>query len=358
MVITGGAGFIGAHLVRACLEADAAQVVVIDALTYAANPDSLQDAQRDSRFRFHHLDICDGSACADVIRETQAQWVFHLAAESHVDRSIENPLQFMRTNAEGTANLLRNLLQYWEGLNREEQADFRYVQVSTDEVFGSLGDTGKFTEASPYYPNSPYAASKAAADHMARAFFQTYGFPCLLTHCGNNYGPLQFPEKLIPLVILNALEGKSLPVYGKGQNVRDWIHVEDHCQALIQVATHGQAGESYCIGADCTRSNLEVVRRISELIDEFQFTAPGVSCTTDLIQFVPDRPGHDYRYALDAGKLRESTSWRPQREFDHGLRATIEWYAANSEWVKRSRSRGYQGERLGLSHAPTSDSLS
>ncbi|KAA3605561.1 MAG: dTDP-glucose 4,6-dehydratase [Planctomycetota bacterium] len=347
ILITGGAGFIGANLVEACLRRGAGRVAVLDCLTYAANPLSLAWARQQKAFAFHQADVVDLPACKKILAEVHPDWVFHLAAESHVDRSIEQPLPFVRTNVQGTASLLQASLLHWQALPQSSQDRFRFVHVSTDEVFGSLEQDGYFREDTPVAPRSPYAASKAASDHLVRAYGHTYGLPYSMTHCGNNFGPYQFPEKLIPLMILRALQGKSLPVYGQGINIRDWIQVEDHCQALLQVAARGRAGQAYVIGARNDRPNLEVVEEICEVVDRLGLTAPGVRQSRDLIRFVEDRPGHDFRYAIDPAKLERETGWRPQREFSQALHETVLWYQENQPWVEECE-KSYAGQRLGL----------
>jgi len=346
ILVTGGAGFIGSHLVEALLADGAGQVDVLDAFTYAANPLSLEAARRDPRCRVHRADVAETGAVAAVVAAADPDLVFHLAAETHVDRSIEGPRAFVRTNVTGTAVLLEALLAHWERLPATRQGGFLLVHVSTDEVFGSL-EEGAFTETSPYHPNSPYAASKAGGDHLVRAWVRTFGLPAVVTHCGNNYGPRQFPEKLVPLVILKAMAGEALPVYGRGENVRDWIHVRDHCRALLAVARRGQAGASYCIGAGCRLPNLELVRRICDRVDALGLGAgPGPS--RDRITFVPDRPGHDLRYAVDPSRLQEETGWRPEMGLETGLDETIRWFAGHRAWVETCRRHGWDGRRRGL----------
>ena len=348
LLITGGAGFIGSCLVRQVLRDEAnSRVVNLDKLTYAGNLDSLTDVDGDPRHIFVHGNIADRSLVARLLSEYRPTAVVHLAAESHVDRSIDAPRAFAETNVLGTVELLIAVLEYWQSLAGDQREAFRFLHVSTDEVFGSLGATGKFSETTPYAPNSPYAASKAAADHFVRAFGCTYGLPTLLTNCSNNYGPFQFPEKLIPLVILAAREGKPLPVYGKGENVRDWLYVEDHCRALRRVLAAGRAGESYNIGGDSERSNLAVVSAICDLVDELCPTAPTRPCR-ELVTFVADRPGHDLRYAMDATRIKTELGWQPTESFETGLRRTVQWYLEHDDWANRVTSGKYRGERLGL----------
>jgi len=349
VLITGGAGFIGSCLVRQIIaEEPTTRVVTLDKLTYAGNLDSLQPVMDDSRHRFVHGDIVDTALVRELLQTERPSVVVHLAAESHVDRSIDGPAAFVQTNVVGTFTMLDAARDHWKSLPVGEKEAFRFLHVSTDEVFGSLGDEGAFTETTPYSPRSPYSASKAASDHLVRAYHHTYGLPTLITNCSNNYGPYQFPEKLIPLMILNALEGKPLPVYGDGQNVRDWLFVEDHCRALRLVAEKGAPGETYNIGGNSERANLDVVKLICRIVDHLRPDLPHFPCES-LINFVADRPGHDRRYAIDAGKIRRELGWEPQRSFEEGLAATVAWYLENSEWVGRASSGAYQRERLGLS---------
>ncbi|CAN7655964.1 dTDP-glucose 4,6-dehydratase [Bosea sp. LjRoot237] len=345
-LVTGGAGFIGSTVVRHLIRQTPHQVLVIDKLTYAGNRDNLEPVSNDPRLSFLQADIGDATAMRQAFAEFRPDIVMHLAAESHVDRSIDGPAAFIETNIVGSFVLLQEALRHWRALPAEEQAGFRFHQISTDEVFGSLGEDGLFSETSPYQPNSPYSASKAASDHLARAWHHTYGLPVVLSNCSNNYGPYHFPEKLIPLMILNALEGKDLPVYGSGANVRDWLHVEDHARALALIAENGRIGESYNVGGSAERSNLQVVKAICALMDEL---APDASIgpRESLIRFVADRPGHDRRYAIDASKIERELGWRPQESFESGLRKTIAWYLENRDWWDRIRSGVYRGERLG-----------
>jgi dTDP-glucose 4,6-dehydratase len=347
VLVTGGAGFIGSALVRHLLLDAGHAVVNLDALTYSANPASLADLADHPGYRFVHADICDAAAVARAFDSHDPDAVINLAAESHVDRSIDAPAGFLRTNVEGTYVLLEAARRHWQGLDGARRERFRFHQVSTDEVYGALGPEGRFTEDSPYRPSSPYSASKAAADHLALAWQRTYGLPVVISNCTNNYGPRQFPEKLMPLVILNALEGRTLPVYGDGGQVRDWLHVEDHARALVAVLTKGRAGRSYNIGAECERRNIDVVRAICRLVDEADPGSPH-GPRERLIEFVADRPGHDRRYAMDPARARAELGWNPEVGFDDGLARTVRWYLDNESWWRPLRERVYGGERLGL----------
>lgn len=347
LLVTGGAGFIGSAVVRLLVRDHATRVVNVDKLTYAGNLDSLAEVVDDERYCFERVDICDAEALRALFERHQPAGVLHLAAESHVDRSIDGPGEFVTTNVVGTFTLLQEARRYWEGLDGEARARFRFVHVSTDEVFGSLGATGHFDEETPYRPNSPYSATKAASDHLARAWHHTYGLPVVTTNCSNNYGPCQFPEKLIPLTILNALEGKPLPVYGRGENVRDWLYVEDHAEALVRALEAGVPGKTYAIGGSAERRNIDVVRAVCALVDELAPSA-AIGPRERLIRFVADRPGHDARYAIDAGKIRRELGWAPRHSFDEGLRATVRWYLEHEAWWERVRTGVYRGERLGL----------
>ena len=346
-LITGGSGFIGSALVRALVELERAPVVNVDKLTYAANPRSLLDLAGSPHYQFEQVDIGDAPAIQRVFAQYQPDAIFHLAAESHVDRSIDAPHDFVRTNVVGTAILLGEARRYWQTMSGARARAFRFVHISTDEVFGSLGVDGTFSEASRYDPASPYAASKAASDHLVRAWHRTYGLPAIVTHSSNNFGPRQFPEKLIPLTILNALAEHPIAVYGRGENVRDWIHVDDHVNALLAIQARGRPGETYVISSGNERRNIDVVDAICDLVDA---AAPrrGGAVRRDLIRFVADRPGHDFRYALDATKLRAELGWRPGRDFESSLADTVRWYLDNEDWWEPLRRDVYGGERIGL----------
>ena len=350
ILVTGGAGFIGSAVVRHILENTADSVVVVDKLTYAGNLASLAPVAGDNRFAFEQIDICDREALKKVFATYEPAVVMHLAAESHVDRSIDGPAVFIETNIIGTYNLLETAREFWNGLTGDKKAHFRFHHISTDEVYGDLHSSDDFfTETTPYAPSSPYSASKASSDHLVRAWQRTYGLPALVTNCSNNYGPYHFPEKLIPLIILNAIAGKALPVYGDGQQIRDWLYVEDHARALYLVATQGQPGETYNIGGHNERKNLDVVSTICDLLEELVPVKPtGISQYRDLITFVTDRPGHDLRYAIDASKIQRELGWTPCETFESGIRKTVEWYLANETWWKHVLDGSYQGERLGL----------
>ena len=345
-IVTGGAGFIGSAVVRHLIADTRHEVLTLDKLTYAGNLDNLAAVADDPRYRFERADICDPSAIRRIFEDYRPDLVMHLAAESHVDRSIDGPGTFIETNVNGTFVLLEAARRHWAGLQGEAKARFRFHHVSTDEVFGSLGAEGLFHEDSPYQPNSPYSASKAASDHLARAWHHTYGLPTVASNCSNNYGPYHFPEKLIPLVILNALEGKPLPVYGTGANVRDWLYVEDHARALVEIATRGVGGESYNVGGWNERRNIDVVEAICDLVDEMA-PSKAIGARRKLITFVTDRPGHDGRYAIDASKIKRELGWEPRETFESGLRKTVRWYLDNPAWWGRIRSGVYRGERLG-----------
>ncbi len=347
-LVTGGAGFIGSAVVRNIVRNTPHNVVVVDLLTYAGNLDSLASVSSSSRYRFERADIVDQGAMARIFECYDPDVVMHLAAESHVDRSIDGPAEFMRTNVVGTFTLLQAALSHWRKLSIDRQRSFRFHHISTDEVFGALGKEGAFSESHPYDPNSPYSASKAASDHFVKAWGHTYGLPILITNCSNNYGPYHFPEKLIPLTILNALEGKPIPVYGRGENVRDWLFVEDHAEALLEVALRGRPGDRYNIGGRNELANIEVVRRICTLLDELRFD-PTLGERESLISFVTDRPGHDFRYAIDASKIMNELGWAPRETFESGLRKTVQWYLDNRQWWERVRAGVYRGERLGIS---------
>jgi dTDP-glucose 4,6-dehydratase len=343
--ITGGAGFIGSSVARRFIAETDDHILVYDKLTYAGNLDSLAPIVRSPRYAFRCEDICDRHAVARAFAEFQPDIVMHLAAESHVDRSIDEPAAFIETNLVGTFVMLDAALSYWRALPKHKAEAFRFMHISTDEVFGTLGDAGLFHEDTPYAPNSPYSASKAGSDHLVRAWRETYGLPTIVTNSSNNYGPYHFPEKLIPLTILNAIERKPLPVYGRGGNVRDWLYVEDHAAALMLVARKGGVGESYNVGGRNEKRNIDVVNMICEILDQLRPDPNG--SYRQLITFVEDRPGHDLRYAIDCSKIERELGWRPQHTFETGLRATIEWYLANSTWWQAIRSRTYRGERLG-----------
>ena len=345
IIVTGGAGFIGSALVRHLILNENANVTVVDKMTYAANRANLLSVEKTGRMTLIEADICDQAKMTDLIETTAPEQIIHLAAESHVDRSITGPRDFIETNITGTYCMLEAARGYWQNLGSDRQVKFRFLHVSTDEVFGSLGKDGLFKETTPYDPSSPYSASKAASDHLATAWFLTYGLPVLISNCSNNYGPYHFPEKLIPLVILNALEGEKLPVYGKGDNVRDWLYVEDHARALSLIATKGRPGETYNVGGRNERTNLQVVHAICDELDKI---IPGDAPRRNLIEFVTDRPGHDHRYAIDASKLETELGWQAEENFDTGLRATIQWYLDNPDWWGPLRKSVYSGERLGL----------
>jgi dTDP-glucose 4,6-dehydratase len=345
--VTGGAGFIGSAFIRLVMRERSTAIVNVDKLTYAGNLDSLEGVPEGDRYSFERVDVCDGPAIANALARHRPDAIVHLAAESHVDRSIDGPSTFITTNVVGTFTLLQEARAYWQSLEPERQRAFRFVHVSTDEVFGSLGPDGYFTEQTPYAPRSPYSASKAGSDHLVQAWHHTYGLPTITTNCSNNYGPFQFPEKLIPLMILNARAGKTLPVYGRGDNVRDWLFVDDHVRALLLVLDRGRVGETYNIGGANEWRNLDVVEEICRLVDEL---APDsrIGPRRTLIHFVDDRPGHDKRYAIDATRIRRELGWTPRETFESGLRQTVAWYLQNERWSKRVQSREYRGERLGL----------
>ncbi|MBI1250119.1 MAG: dTDP-glucose 4,6-dehydratase [Alphaproteobacteria bacterium] len=345
VLITGGCGFIGSAVCRLAIAEIGATILNVDAMTYAANAANVAPVASDPRYRFLQADVADADAMRTAFAAFKPDFVMHLAAESHVDRSITGSAAFIRTNVVGAHVMLEAARGYWEGLDARAKERFRFLHVSTDEVYGSLGADGYFTEASPYDPRSPYSASKAAADHLASAWRETYGFPAIISNCSNNYGPYHFPEKLIPLVILNALEGKPLPVYGDGRNVRDWLFVEDHARALFAVLQNGRAGEKYLIGGRSEKTNLDVVHTICDALDALR---PAATRRRDLITFVADRPGHDHRYAIDCAKTERELGWRPRESFETGLQKTVQWYLDNESWWRPIRERVYGGERLGL----------
>ncbi|NUN43529.1 MAG: dTDP-glucose 4,6-dehydratase [Hafnia paralvei] len=350
ILVTGGAGFIGSAVVRHIIADTNNSVVVVDKLTYAGNLESLNPVSDSDRYAFEQVDICNRTELDRVFAQYQPDYVMHLAAESHVDRSIDGPAAFIETNIVGTYTILEAARQYWNGLDEQRKSAFRFHHISTDEVYGDLHGTDDFfTETTPYAPSSPYSASKASSDHLVRAWLRTYGFPTIVTNCSNNYGPYHFPEKLIPLIILNALAGKPLPVYGNGAQIRDWLYVEDHARALYLVVTEGVIGETYNIGGHNERKNIDVVKTVCTLLEELVPSKPdGVEHYADLITYVTDRPGHDMRYAIDAAKIERELGWRPQETFESGIRKTVEWYLANESWWKRVQDGSYAGERLGL----------
>ncbi|AXO69059.1 MULTISPECIES: dTDP-glucose 4,6-dehydratase [Klebsiella pneumoniae complex] len=349
ILVTGGAGFIGSAVVRNIIENTADEAIVVDCLTYAGNLESLEKVAKSDRYHFEQVSICDRQALDAIFSKYQPDAVMHLAAESHVDRSIDGPAAFIETNVVGTYTLLEAARQYWNTLGPQAKLDFRFHHISTDEVYGDLeGTDDLFTETTPYAPSSPYSASKASSDHLVRAWLRTYGLPTIVTNCSNNYGPYHFPEKLIPLIILNALAGKPLPVYGNGSQIRDWLYVEDHARALYTVVTKGEIGETYNIGGHNERKNIDVVKTICALLEELVSAKPaGVKNYADLITYVKDRPGHDARYAIDASKIARELGWTPAETFESGIRKTVEWYLNNEVWWKRVQDGSYAGERLG-----------
>jgi dTDP-glucose 4,6-dehydratase len=346
ILVTGGCGFIGSNLVRHLLADSEHNVLNVDKLTYAGNRYSLADLETNPRYRFSQTDICDGDAIAGLMSEFAPDWIMHLAAESHVDRSIDGPGEFVQTNVVGTFTILQAARAHFETLSSDKKEQFRFLHVSTDEVYGSLGDEGLFSETTPYDPHSPYSASKAASDHLARAWADTYGLPVLVTNCSNNYGPYQFPEKLIPVVILKALRGEPIPIYGKGENIRDWLYVGDHAEALHTVIAKGSVGETYNIGGNNERQNIDLVRLLCSLLDELRPSADDKPYA-DQMTFVTDRPGHDLRYAIDAGKIKQELGWSPKQDHSSGFRKTVQWYLDNEAWTENILSGDYQLERLG-----------
>lgn len=343
--VTGGAGFIGSAVIRHLIEHTEHEVVNVDKLTYAGNLHSIKEVSNSPRYAFEQVDICDTTEVARIFKEYQPDIVMHLAAESHVDRSIDGPGEFIKTNILGTYTLLDAAKNHYKTLNKEKQSTFRFHHISTDEVYGDLeGTDDLFTETTSYAPSSPYSASKASSDHLVRAWQRTYGFPTLVTNCSNNYGPYHFPEKLIPLVILNALEGKTLPIYGKGNQIRDWLYVEDHARALVLVATKGEIAQTYNIGGHNEKQNIEVVKTICKILDK---KVPKETPYANLITFVTDRPGHDVRYAIDASKIEKELGWRPEETFETGLEKTVQWYLDNKTWWSAVQDGSYQRERLG-----------
>jgi len=347
LIVTGGAGFIGSAVIRYLINDTDVTILNVDKLTYAGNLDSLSTVKNNPRYHFAQVDICDVSALQQEFTQFKPDAIMHLAAESHVDRSIDGPAEFINTNIVGTYTLLEAARHYWQSLDSSAKARFRFHHVSTDEVYGSLEKNGLFLESTAYQPNSPYSASKAASDHLVRAWHHTFKLPIVTTNCSNNYGPYQFPEKLIPLIILNALEGKPLPVYGQGENSRDWLYVDDHARALYLVLKQGEVGETYNIGGHNEMTNLEVVQTLCTMFDDLQPTSPHKP-HSQLITFVTDRPGHDLRYAIDASKIQKTLGWKPIETFETGLHKTVQWYLENRNWWQRVRDGRYQGERLGV----------
>ncbi|MCL5768209.1 dTDP-glucose 4,6-dehydratase [Acinetobacter sp. ANC5681] len=348
IIVTGGAGFIGSSIIRHIIKNTNDEVLNIDKLTYAGNLESLKEIDQNPRYQFQQVDICDASKLEQIFEQFQPDAIMHLAAESHVDRSIDGPSTFIQTNIVGTYTLLEAARKYWQRLDEIKKVNFRFHHISTDEVYGDLdGTTDLFTETTPYAPSSPYSASKASSDHLVRAWQRTYGLPTIVTNCSNNYGPYHFPEKLIPLVILNALDGKALPIYGTGNQIRDWLFVEDHARALYQVITQGTVGESYNIGGHNEKQNIQVVKTICKILDELRPQNNSQSYES-LITFVKDRPGHDLRYAIDAAKIEHELGWKPQETFETGIRKTVEWYLNNLEWCRHVQDGSYQRERLGV----------
>jgi len=347
ILVTGGAGFIGSALVRMIIDGTDHEVFNIDKLTYAGHLESLESVDNSCRYQFRKVDICDADEISRIFNEFEPDAIMHLAAESHVDRSIDGSAEFIMTNVNGTHTLLEVSKQYWQSLEEDRKENFRFLHVSTDEVYGELGDEGLFTEETPYDPRSPYSSSKAASDHLVRAWHHTYGLPVLITNCSNNYGPYQFPEKLIPVVILKALQGKEIPVYGSGENVRDWLYVDDHANALLKVVQDGQPGETYNIGGHNEKQNIEVVHTICDTLNELVSKEKKYR---DQISFVTDRPGHDFRYAIDASKIEKELGWTPLETFESGIEKTIQWYLNNMDWIEAVTDKNYNLERLGKKH--------
>ena len=350
VLVTGGAGFIGGNFIHHLIANTDAQILNLDLLTYAGNRETLAAIEAEPRYRFVQGDIADQATVKDLLEAFRPDCIVNFAAESHVDRSIDGPADFIHTNIVGTYNLLDRALAYWRTLDDDGRAGLRFLHVSTDEVYGSLGETGAFTEQTPYAPSSPYSASTASSDHLVQAWHHTYGLPTLTTNCSNNYGPYQYPEKLIPLMILNALDGKPLPIYGTGQNVRDWLFVEDHCRAIWHVIRHGDPGQMYNIGGNSEKTNLEVVDTLCALLDEL-LPESKHRPHAQLKKFVADRPGHDWRYAIDASKIRERLGWQPQETFETGMRRTVQWYLEHRDWCEQVKQGSYEGQRLGLEPA-------
>jgi len=350
ILITGGAGFIGSALIRHIIKNTKHTVVNVDKLTYSGNLQSLESIEASKNYIFEQVDICDENELLRVYRKNQPDIVMHLAAESHVDRSIDGPGDFIQTNIVGTFTLLEQSKNYWQSLEGNKKENFRFLYVSTDEVYGDLaGKSSFFTEKSAYRPSSPYSASKASSDHLVRAWYRTYDLPVLITHCSNNYGPCQFPEKLIPHIILNALAGKNLPIYGDGKQIRDWLYVDDHACALIKVALNAKAGETYNIGGNNELQNIEVVRKVCSILDELiPNKLNGMSSFSELITYIKDRPGHDVRYAINANKIKKNLGWESQETFETGIRKTVKWYLENKDWCERVQDGTYQGQRLGV----------
>ncbi len=347
LLITGGCGFIGSNFILYQIKNTNNNIINFDNLTYAANEDNLKSVNNSQRYKFIKGDICDINHIEKLFVEFKPDAIIHFAAESHVDRSIENPTQFVNTNILGTANLLNISLSYFNSLEKSNKNHFKFLHVSTDEVFGSLGKKGYFTEVTPYSPNSPYSASKAGADHLVRSWNKTFNLPTLITNCSNNYGPYQFPEKLIPLIIANCFDKKPLPIYGDGSNIRDWLYVNDHCKAIDLILLNGKVGQSYNIGGDNEISNIEIVKTICDIMDDLK-PLSGAKKYKDLITFVPDRPGHDFRYAIDSTKLKNNLNWFPKESFKSGILKTIKWYIKNERWWRKIQNKSYKQERLGL----------